>query len=284
MRWYIEGLSEIDDTNERFRLLTIWKKETGEGEEASEEMKERIRRKNKPHTYIPTASPICYTADLPYVSCEKRRREKEAGKGGKMSLTDPLFKKRRREREAGKGGRCLSLPIRPICHTPILPSERHLFQAPTHRLVAGATLFHFNRWVAASTGADGTVVPGGTRLLIRLAQALVLPGYRGEGHGSAMLRAAYAHARAHGALEVSVEDPSPKFRLLRDVTDLRTCVAHGLMRPPSTREPPSAAQFEAAGERSLATREQLTRCYEAQQWARLKADGNVEAEVMRAPT
>ena len=201
-----------------------------------------------------------------------------------MSLTDPLFKKRKREREAGKGGRCLSLPIRPICHTPILPSERHLFQAPTHRLVAGATLFHFNRWVAASTGADGTVVPGGTRLLIRLAQALVLPGYRGEGHGSAMLRAAYAHARAHGALEVSVEDPSPKFRLLRDVTDLRTCVAHGLMRPPSTREPPSAAQFEAAGERSLATREQLTRCYEAQQWARLKADGNVEAEVMRAPT
>jgi|TARA_B100000524_G_scaffold46502_1_gene22109 hypothetical protein len=85
MRWYIEGLSEIDDTNERFRLLTIWKKETGEGEEASEEMKERIGRKNKSHTsltHIPTASPICYTADLPYVSCEKRRREKEAGTGG----------------------------------------------------------------------------------------------------------------------------------------------------------------------------------------------------------
>ena len=277
MRWYIEGLSEIDDTNERFRLLTIWKKETGEGEEASEEMKERIGRKNKSHTYT-----HCFPHMLHSRFALCIMREKEAGKGGKMSLTDPLFKKRKREREAGKGGRCLSLPIRP--HTPILPSERHLFQAPTHRLVAGATLFHFNRWVAASTGADGTVVPGGTRLLIRLAQALVLPGYRGEGHGSAMLRAAYAHARAHGALEVSVEDPSPKFRLLRDVTDLRTCVAHGLMRPPSTREPPSAAQFEAAGERSLATREQLTRCYEAQQWARLKADGNVEAEVMRAPT
>ena len=116
MRWYIEGLSEIDDTNERFRLLTIWKKETGEGEEASEEMKERIRRKAS-LTHIPTASPICYTADSPYVSCEKRRREKEAGKGGEMSLTDPLFKKRKREREAGKGGSCLSLPIRPICHT-----------------------------------------------------------------------------------------------------------------------------------------------------------------------
>lgn len=78
MRWYIEGLSEIDDTNERFRLLTIWKKETGEGEEASEEM-ERKNRKKKQVSHI-------YTHCFPHMLHSRfalcLMREKEAGKGG----------------------------------------------------------------------------------------------------------------------------------------------------------------------------------------------------------
>lgn len=180
MRWYIEGLSEVDHTDERWRLLTIW--------------------------------------------------------------------------------------------------QRHTTTASGWRFVGGATLFHFNRWVPGSE-EDGVKVPGGTRLLIRLCQALVLPGYQGQGHGSTLLRAAYAYALQQGAIELSVEDPSPKFRLMRDVVDLRACLERGLMKPPSTREPPSEALIPEARKLVLTTREQLTRCYEAQQWAKLQADGADEEMV-----
>ena len=69
---------------------------------------------------------------------------------------------------------------------------------------------------------------------------------------------------------MTVEDPNPKFRLLRDLTDARNCVAKQLLVPASVSEPPSEAQLEAARDALLLTDEQLLRCYELQQFELLQ--------------
>ena len=41
----------------------------------------------------------------------------------------------------------------------------------------------------------------------------------------------YEYAAAEEAEEITVEDPNPHFRVLRDAVDLRNCLRLGLMRP-----------------------------------------------------
>ena len=61
----------------------------------------------------------------------------------------------------------------------------------------------------------------------RISQALVLPPFQRAGHGSALLRAAYAYC--HEAYppakltDITVEDPSENFRHLRDKVDAENC-------------------------------------------------------------
>jgi len=98
----------------------------------------------------------------------------------------------------------------------------------------------------------------------------VLPPFRSRGHGTRLLQAVYDHARSVGALEVTVEDPNPQFRLVRDLTDARNCIAHGLLAPPSpsTAAPPTA--LSEARRQVLITEDQAARCYELQQYLQLR--------------
>ena len=134
-------------------------------------------------------------------------------------------------------------------------------------LVAGATVFRFNRW------AGGSVA-----LVVRICQVLVLPQHRGSGHGAALLQALYAYAKAEGAAEVTVEDPNPRFRFLRDLTDVRNCKSHALLVPEGIASVPTAEQLEGARSALLLTSHQMHRCYELQQHVMLQAAVSAAAD------
>ena len=132
---------------------------------------------------------------------------------------------------------------------------------PTYRLIAASTLYRFQRWVAGQ----------GPVPLVRICQAASLPPYRGQGHGSRLLQAIYtlSHER-YDAREVTVEDPNEGFRLLRDLVDYRNCVAGGHMAPKAVDgSAPPAALLASARAALRLTDEQLTRCYEMQQYAKI---------------
>lgn len=64
---------------------------------------------------------------------------------------------------------------------------------------------------------------------IRISQVIVSPLAQGYGHGGRLLSAIYDDALKRKAMEVTVEDPSRPFRILRDLTDLRRCYALNLL-------------------------------------------------------
>ncbi|KDO30017.1 hypothetical protein SPRG_05206 [Saprolegnia parasitica CBS 223.65] len=62
----------------------------------------------------------------------------------------------------------------------------------------------------------------------RICQVLVLPPYQRQGHGERLVAHIMAEARASDSIhEITVEDPVPGFARLRDVVDIKTCLAHG---------------------------------------------------------
>lgn len=66
---------------------------------------------------------------------------------------------------------------------------------------------------------------------IRISQVFVLPHYQRAGHGTALLSVIYEDATSRKAIEVTVEDPSEGFRLLRDSTDLPRAYDAGILKP-----------------------------------------------------
>ena len=132
---------------------------------------------------------------------------------------------------------------------------------PSYSLIAACTFYRFQRWVAGH----------GPVPLIRLCQIASLPPYRGQGHGSRLLQAVYAIAKERvDAREVTVEDPNEGFRLLRDRVDYRNCIAAGLMVPKATDGVAPPAELLSIARNALRiTEEQLTRCYELQQYAKI---------------
>ena len=86
----------------------------------------------------------------------------------------------------------------------------------------------------------------GPKLLLRVCQVLVLPPYQAAGHGAQLLNTIYEYAGTQTALEVSVEDPSPQFRLLRDLTDVRRCARLKLMVPTAPGTAPTPAELREA--------------------------------------
>jgi len=101
----------------------------------------------------------------------------------------------------------------------------------------------------------------GPKLVCRICQVLVLPPFQGSGHGARLVRAVNKHAREAGAYEITVEDPSPKFRALRDLVDVRECLERGFLLPGPGTDLPDAAWEEARSALRI-TREQLSRCAE----------------------
>lgn len=92
-----------------------------------------------------------------------------------------------------------------------------------YSLVGYMTLFHFNAPFHKPT-------PG---IIVRICQALVLPPFQGQGHGTRMMQCVYdmAHGKysndicckgENGTIvQVNVEDPSPGFIFLRNTVDYR---------------------------------------------------------------
>ncbi len=81
-------------------------------------------------------------------------------------------------------------------------------------------------FVAYATTYPFSVVKSGNKELefderVRISQVLVMPQAQGRGHGTRLMAAIYQDAEKRGCLEVTVEDPSHGFRILRDLTDLR---------------------------------------------------------------
>ena len=134
-----------------------------------------------------------------------------------------------------------------------------VWERETKRFVGGLTLFRFTRFAA-----------GESTLRVRVCQVIVLPTFQGQRHGTALLEAVGAYAAAEGAAEVTVEDPNPKFRLVRDLVDARGCVRLGLLKPTDTTSPPSAEAMAAAAAALRITEAQRLRCYELQQYKLLQ--------------
>ncbi|ELR24340.1 histone acetyltransferase type b catalytic subunit [Acanthamoeba castellanii str. Neff] len=70
---------------------------------------------------------------------------------------------------------------------------------------------------------------------LRISQFLILPPFQKQGHGEQLLRAIYREAWGRTGLyesvrDITVEDPSPEFKLLRDITDLRLCLESGFLK------------------------------------------------------
>ena len=158
----------------------------------------------------------------------------------------------------------------------------------TCAFVGAATVFAFQRWVAkAEAAAAGTTA--GPKLLLRVCQILVLPPWQGGGHGAQLLNSIYEYAKTHDALEVSVEDPSPQCRLLRDLTDTRNAQRLGLLVPTPVGAPVSAAELKRAKAAMRTTDEQLHRCYEVKTYVQLlgemsgMAEGSAEREAKEKP-
>jgi histone acetyltransferase 1 len=98
---------------------------------------------------------------------------------------------------------------------------------------------------------------------IRVSQVFVLPRYQRGGHGSRLLTAIYKNAHQRGAFEVTVEDPSEGFRLLRDVTDLPRAYEAGVLDANVPLDPEKhAAVCTSLRERLLLTKAQARRCLE----------------------
>jgi histone acetyltransferase 1 len=98
---------------------------------------------------------------------------------------------------------------------------------------------------------------------IRVSQVFVLPRYQRGGHGSRLLTAIYKNSHQRGAFEVTVEDPSEGFRLLRDITDLRRAYEAGVLDADVSSDPEvHAAILVSMRERLLLTKAQARRCLE----------------------
>jgi histone acetyltransferase 1 len=78
---------------------------------------------------------------------------------------------------------------------------------------------------------------------MRLSQILILPPYQRAGHGQKLLQLVYSLAEQRRAIEVNIEDPSPVFQLLRDLTDVNLCRKHRFFE-----KQPAAAAAAADGE------------------------------------
>ena len=145
----------------------------------------------------------------------------------------------------------------PIDHTDdrwrLLTIFEEAREGAPRRFTAAATAMVFSRFVA-----------GGIRTVLKVCQVMVAPSHQRQGHGSALLQLLYDHAATQGAVEVTVEDPSAGFRMLRDLVDLRNCRRLGLLQPTEGCESqPLADEARAAARTALRiTDEQISRCHE----------------------
>lgn len=101
---------------------------------------------------------------------------------------------------------------------------------------------------------------------IRISQVAIVPIFQRQGHGARLLEAIYQDALSRRALEVTVEDPSKAFRVVRDVTDLQRAYQSEVL--PSNRPLPYGEEttaIQALRTKLLLTLTQARRCLEVHQ-------------------
>lgn len=101
---------------------------------------------------------------------------------------------------------------------------------------------------------------------IRISQVAILPLHQRQGHGAHLVNAIYEDAHSRGAIEITVEDPSRGFRMLRDAIDLQFAYRENLIPP---MEPICLDEEDemkrVMHERILVTPGQARRCLEVHQ-------------------
>jgi len=101
----------------------------------------------------------------------------------------------------------------------------------------------------------------------RLSQILILPPYQRRGHGQALLQVVYGLTAQNDCVETTVEDPSPIFQIVRDLTDVQNCKKKGFFLKKPGEKPRSLdaldADYAKVVRASLRITElQVRRCYE----------------------
>jgi GNAT superfamily N-acetyltransferase len=102
----------------------------------------------------------------------------------------------------------------PVWETLFIFQKRRIGGMINYRIVGYTTLYKF------------LFYPDKWRL--RLSQILILPPYQRKGHGGHLLRLVFRLANERNYAEVNIEDPSPGFQFLRDLTDLQACTKQKL--------------------------------------------------------
>lgn len=106
----------------------------------------------------------------------------------------------------------------------------------------------------------------------RVSQVVISPLEQGKGHGGSLLRSIYAYAKAKNAIEVTVEDPSIGFRLLRDVVDLKRAYADAVLNQTPLVLDEEEAVIERLRKDLMLTSGQAKRCLEVHQLRHVDRD------------
>lgn len=126
--------------------------------------------------------------------------------------------------------------------------------------VGYATIYRFS--VLTKHGGEGVAFCD----RFRISQVIISPLEQGKGHGSKLLHAIYKNAQARNAIEVTVEDPSLGFRILRDVTDLKSAYTMDLLQPDvAMADKDEEATVSNLRKELLLTNGQAKRCLEVHQ-------------------
>jgi GNAT superfamily N-acetyltransferase len=113
----------------------------------------------------------------------------------------------------------------------------------TYHIVGYTTLYKFLSY-PSNWQAESATYP----YKMRLSQILILPPFQRAGHGQKLLQLVYQEAEKRGMIEVNIEDPSPVFQMLRDLTDITMCRKARFFE----KQRQCRAAVECAGDRAFA--------------------------------
>lgn len=117
---------------------------------------------------------------------------------------------------------------------------------------------------------------------IRISQVAILPIFQRSGHGGHLLDAIYEDGHTRRAMEITVEDPSKGFRVVRDVTDLQWAYRHDVlpMKKPVTSDCESVT-LSTLHSKLLFTAGQARRCLEIHQLRFVNRENEAEYKKYR---
>jgi len=116
---------------------------------------------------------------------------------------------------------------------------------------------------------------------IRISQVLILPHYQKQGHGTELLKVIYEDCASRKCLEITVEDPSEGFRILRDSMDLEACIKRKLLGDTPIGRPVSNDVIKQVKAELLITKNQVVRCHEMNMMRNIEPDDEEKLKQFR---